>query len=128
MSLRFNFQNRGQSQKTLSLYERMIVSQEFRLAGIQFHHGLRLYQSMRVGDTLTMRHEPENPYDKNAIAVYLGEDQIGYVEKGVNEDLLRVLRNYGPSSTVLVIAAKDESADLYNKILIVAYTVFYTVD
>lgn len=127
MTLRFNFNNRGDSTKKLDVYQRMIVSQEFRLAGIQFHQGLRLYNDLAVGETLTIRPEPDNEHDKSAIAIFRGEDQIGYVERDAAPDVARLLKNYGDGSTVLVIAALDDRADLYNKVRLVAYTVFYTL-
>jgi hypothetical protein len=125
--MRFSFNSKSQETKKLDVYERMIVSQEFRLAGIQFHHGLRLYDTMKVGTALTIRAEPDNQYDKNAVAVFMEGSQVGYVEKEAAPEIGRLLKNYGPDSTVLVIAAKDDAASLYSKVAVIAYTVFYTL-
>ncbi|MDR2636925.1 MAG: HIRAN domain-containing protein, partial [Zoogloeaceae bacterium] len=39
------------------------------LAGSQFHALARLAKDMRVGDALTLRREPDNRYDANAVRV-----------------------------------------------------------
>ena len=38
--------------------------------------------ALQPGDTLSVKREPENEYDQNAVAVYLGSIHIGYIERG----------------------------------------------
>lgn len=40
------------------------------VAGFQYHQGPAVWHQMRAGDFLELRREPENPYDKRAIALY----------------------------------------------------------
>lgn len=41
-----------------------------------------------LGLRVTFRFEPDNPYDKKAVAVYVGEWKIGYMKRGKIRDML----------------------------------------
>lgn len=43
------------------------------------------------GDPLVLKREPKNKYDRNAIAVFRGTDQLGYLSKEVAEELAKVM-------------------------------------
>lgn len=66
----------------------------FYLAGFQHWDGAFALGSMKVGDILEMRPEPDNPFDPNAVAVYAGDMKLGYVPRDENE-LLAVMAAYG---------------------------------
>lgn len=61
------------------------MKREFFIAGVQFHESDLVKDKMKVGDTLTMRPEPDNKYDPNAVALIWNKDHteddcfIGYV-------------------------------------------------
>lgn len=58
------------------------------VAGIQYYDGLRLITngSLRFGDRLVLRREPNNPYDEKAIEVYTPSGRkVGYIPRDVNE-------------------------------------------
>lgn len=40
-----------------------------------------IIKSLHIGDGLTLIREPENQYDKNAVAVYAGPRMVGYIGK-----------------------------------------------
>ena len=49
-----------------------IVGQKFR--------GLDPYlPGIETGTSLTLVREPDNPHDKNAVAVWIGKDHVGYL-------------------------------------------------
>ena len=50
--------------------------------------------SVSVGDDLTLKREPDNPYDPHAIAVFTYDDQIGYLKKDVAAELAPKLDSY----------------------------------
>jgi len=52
------------------------------VAGLQYHDGVDL--SYRSGEALTLRREPHNRYDANAIAIYRGDLRIGYLPRRLN--------------------------------------------
>lgn len=42
---------------------------------------------LQFDDLLTLKQEPENPYDSKAVAIYRGEDQLGYLYRGRLQDM-----------------------------------------
>jgi len=52
---------------------------EFSLAGVSFRRENFQQAALVPGDLLTLKREPENKFDPNAIAVYKGALHIGYV-------------------------------------------------
>lgn len=56
----------------------------------------------RSGDTATLKQEPENAYDPNAVAVYADGTKIGYLYKGRIQDIVNdYLRMKRPTWTVI---------------------------
>ena len=49
------------------------------VAGFQYHEGPAIINRLRPGLRLDLRREPDNPYDRRAIAVYAGRRRIGYI-------------------------------------------------
>jgi len=54
------------------------------IAGFQFHDGPAIIDRLRPGLRLDLRREPDNPYDRRAIAVYAGSRHIGYIPRAIN--------------------------------------------
>lgn len=42
---------------------------------------------LQFDDLLTLKQEPENPYDDKAVAIYRGKDQLGYLHRGRLQDM-----------------------------------------
>lgn len=64
------------------------------VAGLQYHPGIAL--RLRSGDALKMVREPENPYDANAVALYVRGIKLGYVPKKENMTLALLLDQNAP--------------------------------
>ena len=61
------------------------------LSGLS-HHGYSLHaKNIQAGDELVLQRDNGNRYDDFAIKVLFEEDQIGWVPKGQNEILARLL-------------------------------------
>lgn len=54
--------------------------QLLKIAGVMFDGRQEALAHCREGDDVILRREHDNPADSNAIAVYHGNNQIGYVE------------------------------------------------
>ena len=54
---------------------------------------IRHYKNLKIGDELTMIHEPKNPYDNNAIKVVHQNYHIGYISKKENISVLKYLNS-----------------------------------
>lgn len=50
------------------------------IAGVGYRPGARdALRASRAGDALRLDREPDNEHDRNAVAVWLGDVQVGYV-------------------------------------------------
>ena len=64
--------------------ERELLIQESPVAGFQYHHGETVWPRLSAGDSLRLLREPDNPYDRRAVAVYWGTSKLGYVPRAAN--------------------------------------------
>lgn len=53
----------------------------FELAGVKFRREAYLSAKVANNDVLTLKPEPTNKYDPNAVQVFKGEIHIGYVPR-----------------------------------------------
>lgn len=68
-----------------------ILLQDSPLAGFQYHAGKAMWPQMRVGDSLTLVREADNPHDAKAVRVEWQGHKIGYVPRRENADVARFL-------------------------------------
>lgn len=61
------------------------------LSGLSFHSYAMYAKQIDAGEELILVRDPANPHDKNAIKVFYGEEQIGWVPKEKNEILAKML-------------------------------------
>jgi hypothetical protein len=66
----------------------------YHIAGFQHYQGGEVAEQLEAGTELTLKAEPENEYDPSAVAIYFGDKKLGYIPKGKNEELSKLLR-YG---------------------------------
>lgn len=62
------------------------------IAGFAYHDGPKVLEKLRVGVRLDVMAEFHNPYDRHAVALYLGTCHIGYVPRAENRHLARLIR------------------------------------
>lgn len=81
------------------------------IAGIKYRDNYKnLISKLSEGMRITLRPEPENSYDSNAIGVYNGEDHLGYIPQ---KDIPAVALNMEEGGIPAIIDYKDEeSVDL----------------
>jgi hypothetical protein len=66
---------------------RQILLAEFLIAGFQFHEGMdsRIFDTLKEGEGLVLRREPDNPHDSLAIAILTKNGHnLGYVPRTCN--------------------------------------------
>ena len=81
------------------------------VVGMQYHSGSReKLKGLTQGSSLTLRREPENPYDSNAVAVWCGAARIGYLRRLDAEVISRRLDAGEPLKAV--ISCKDPVSTL----------------
>jgi len=61
-----------------------ILVQSSPLAGFQYHTGAAIWESLQVGDKLTLHREPGNPHDPHAVRVDWHGQALGYLPRAEN--------------------------------------------
>lgn len=78
----------------------MNMKTHFQLAGISFRRKKFAQARLKPTDLLTLKAEPQNEHDPNALAVYRNDIQIGYVPRAINQPLAQLLRTLKHTVTV----------------------------
>ena len=63
----------------------------FNIAGFTFYEGVLAFKHLEIGTGLTMKPEPGNRYDENAVAIYYNEHKLGYVPRSQNKAIATIL-------------------------------------
>ena len=71
--------------------KRRIYLQQFFVAGFRYYKGMELLDFMHSNDLLELKREPDNEFDKNAVALYWQQEKIGFVPAEMNELLARLI-------------------------------------
>ncbi len=65
-----------------------VMSRQASIVGSSFHAGAaNSIARLRIGQGLKMVREPDNKYDKNAIAVYYFQQCLGYIPRGLAAEI-----------------------------------------
>lgn len=62
-----------------------VLIQSSPLAGYQYHAGTEVWDQLKIGDTLKLVREPDNPHDRNAVRVEWQGQQLGYLPRAENQ-------------------------------------------
>ena len=57
------------------------------IVGFTYYDGTIVFSQLQTGTALQLVAEPENRYDPNAIAVYFGENKLGFIPRNENKTL-----------------------------------------
>jgi len=79
-----------------------IIVQQSPLAGFQYYEGKGLWEMMRVGDSLQLSREPQNPHDANAVRVLWRNEMLGYIPRRENSDVARQMDRGAPVKARIV--------------------------
>ena len=90
------------------MYERSRNIIDCHIAGFTYYDGLEVIDQLTLGAMVTLKSEPENPNDPDAVAVYFGGTKLGYVPRAKNSELSQLLYfGYGD-----IVEARINSRDL----------------
>jgi hypothetical protein len=65
------------------------VVYEGYISGYQYHKGLQMEHLFGPDTTFSLKHEPENPFDDDAVALYYGSSRIGFIPPDDNVEIAR---------------------------------------
>jgi len=55
---------------------------EFPISEFNFNDGIDVINDLKVGVSVSLYSEPDNPYNPDAVAIFFGDTKIGYVPAG----------------------------------------------
>jgi len=91
----------GSSAKALPASKTVVL--EFAIAGGRFHGLDAALGTLAIGETLDLRREPRNEFDRFAIAVYRADGtKLGYVPRRANQTLARLMDAGWPTEAAIV--------------------------
>jgi hypothetical protein len=73
------------NQSTLEHFE------HFNIAGFTFYEGAMAFNDLSIGTSLQLVAEPDNRFDKNAVAIYFGDKKLGFIPRTNNREISKVL-------------------------------------
>jgi hypothetical protein len=95
------------------------------ISGYQYHKGLQMEHLFGPGTIFSLKHEPENPFDDDAVALYYENAKIGFIPPNDNVEIARRMQrgeplkarvtkfapDLDPWERVYVIVSEEELAD-----------------
>lgn len=64
----------------------------FNIAGFSYYEGVLAFEYLKIGTQLQLKLEEDNKYDARAIAIYYNEFKLGFVPRGENRILYKLLK------------------------------------
>lgn len=86
-----------------------LLIQSSPLAGSQYHALPEVVDRIHVGDLLTLKREPDNPHDRNAIQVFWQGHLLGFVPRRENKAIARAMDRNQPLIARVVALRPEES-------------------
>jgi hypothetical protein len=81
----------------------------YSIVGMNFRNSERFVMELRNGAEARLVREPDNVYDKNAVAVWIGGTHVGYVPKTQNQELAAFIDEFGEPMIKVGALAEDGS-------------------
>lgn len=88
-----NYSTRHSSANELKVKEKTMFTKTFYIAGVQHHEFKQVLHDLQEGQDVDLIPDPKNKFDKNAIALTVGNDAVmlGYVPKKINSEVLAAM-------------------------------------
>jgi hypothetical protein len=61
------------------------------ISGYQYHKGAQMEHLFQSGTTFSLKREPENPFDDDAVALYYENARIGFIPPHSNVEIARMI-------------------------------------
>ncbi len=62
------------------------------IAGFQFYKGQKNWLQIKENDNVTLKAEPNNKFDKNAVEIYWQDQKLGYLPRNQNYAVSQLLK------------------------------------
>lgn len=64
---------------------------DFHLAGFAYYDGLDVVDELRLGQKVELVRELDNPFDRDAVAIYYKDKKLGYIPAAHNQQISTLL-------------------------------------
>lgn len=79
------------------------------VAGYRYYDGKEIENRIKPGDKTRLKREPENKYDRDAIAVYIMGHKIGYIPRRLNPVIAIMMdQKANVSATIAYVNEEEE--------------------
>ncbi|MBF0135820.1 MAG: HIRAN domain-containing protein [Magnetococcales bacterium] len=92
----------------MNLSKRRFLKAGAGVAGFQDHQGQRVWSQLRIGQSLILQREADNPYDGKAVMVLWNGRKLGYVPRASNVAVSQML-DRGQNLRARIARLKDSS-------------------
>ncbi len=65
---------------------------DFFISGLRYYDAIMVWEELKIGIKLRLELEPDNLHDEWAVAIYLGEHQLGYIPRESNGFIAHLLK------------------------------------
>jgi hypothetical protein len=70
----------------------LIYLHHYYVAGLQYYDALHVWNQLSIGTELELKVEPENKYDRHAVALFLKNAKLGYLPRSENRHIAKILK------------------------------------
>ena len=63
----------------------------FHIAGFSYYEGVLAFEKLKVGVQVSLKPDPTNSYDKNAVEIHHGAHKLGFIPRAVNREISKLL-------------------------------------
>jgi hypothetical protein len=79
------------AKNTNLLNKKSILLNKCSVAGFQYYQGREVIELLQEKETLILLPEPDNQYDKYAVAIFYQDKKLGYLPRSDNKHISRML-------------------------------------
>ena len=93
----------------------------FNIAGFTYYEGPVVFDQLKIGTQLSLKQEEDNRYDAHAVALYLGDNKLGFVPRTENNAISKLLECGYPDIFEAYIQRIDEREHAENQVHVIVY-------
>ena len=84
----------------------------FCIAGFTYYDGVLAFNQLKIGQEVKLVAEPNNKFDKNAVAIFIDNNMLGYIPRSCNREVSKVLNaGYNIFSAYIQAVAPEDSPE-----------------
>lgn len=82
-----------------------MTTRTYSIVGMEHQHSTEIVAALQTGTDVILVREPTNPYDPNAIEVWVGNRRVGYIPRSQNKVLAAFIDKHGSTTNMVAMDA-----------------------